>query len=101
MPRRRAEEINKDWRYSSVTLPKDFIFFLDDIIMKVGESESQGSTGTFLPSRRAIVQDAVEMYISELYPDIHDDYVAMLKDCGMYQRTQAHEKWRVNKELKK
>lgn len=101
MPRSRAEEVNKDWRYSSVTLPKDFIYYLDKIIMKVGESESMGSTGTFLPSRRAIVQDAVEMYISELYPEMHESYVEMLKDCGMHQRTIAHEKWRVNKELEK
>jgi len=100
MPRRRGEEINKDWKYSSVTLPKDFIYYLDEIIMRVGQMETQGTTGTFLPSRRAIVQDAVEMYVSELYPEMHAEYVEMLKDCGMYQRTQAHEQWRIKKELK-
>jgi hypothetical protein len=41
------------------------------------------------------------MYISELYPEMHQSYVEMLKDCGMHQRTIAHEKWRVNKELEK
>ena len=67
--------------------------------MKVGESESESSNGTVLPSRRAIVQDAMEMYISELYPEVHRDYVSMLEDCGMYQRTEAHEEWRANRAL--
>ncbi len=101
MPRRKSEEINPDWKYSSVTLPKEFIYYLDQIIMEVAKFEATGGTGTFLPSRRAIVQDAVEMYITEIYPDLKEEYIEMLKDCGMHQKTGALAEWQVKQAILK
>ena len=101
MPRRSAEEVNPNWRYSSVTLPKEFLYYLDQIILQIGQVEGTTTTGTFLPSRRSVVQDAVEMYISEIYPELHGDYVEMLKDCGMYQRTKGLNEWITKRQLER
>ena len=59
-----------------------------------------GSKGVTIPSRRAIVQDAVEMYISELYPTMYDEYTQMLKDCGMHQPTIALRSWMLSNKMK-
>lgn len=73
-------ESQKKSRYSSVTLPKDFIYFLDKLIFIAGREEAND-----LPSRRAIVQDAVEFYIKTLMPDLLKEYQLMLKECNMHR----------------
>jgi hypothetical protein len=72
-------------RYSSVTLPKDFLLFLDKLVFLAGKEETFTERGNHLPSRRAIVQDAIEMYIEELAPEIVKEYRQMLEDCNMYR----------------
>lgn len=100
MPRRPTKEESKN-RYSSVTLPRDYCFFLDKLILAAAASEGVTETGRFLPSRRAVVQDAVEMYIEEIFPELHEEYVKMCKDAGMYQPLAVHRKWIVGQELLK
>jgi len=103
MPRRHTE-IKKvsSSRYSSVTLPRDFCFFLDKVIINAGREEAkQQDSVPNLPSRRMIVQDAVELYIEQLFPDLHDEYVKMCKDAGMYQKLRVHQRWNIEQELLK
>lgn len=72
-------EQNEKIRYSSVTLPRDFCFFLDKLIFFAGKKEISK-----LPSRRMIVQDALEFYIEQICPEFLKEYQQMLRDTNMH-----------------
>ena len=86
-------------RYSSVTLPRKFCFFLDKLIVEAAKEEASTEFGNFIPSRRAIVQDAVELYIEQLFPKLHNEYVDMCIEANLYQQLQVHQRWNIQQKL--
>ena len=106
MPRKTNIELENEsgWRYASVSLPKNMMLFLDRIANASSQAEAFGEDGfnanrTHIPSRRIIVQDAIEMYVRNLYPEMLEDYIQMLKDNNMFQRQDAYNRWIVQQEI--
>ena len=106
MPKKSSIELENEsgWRYASVSLPKNMMLFLDRIANASSQAEAFGEDGfnanrTHIPSRRIIVQDAIEMYVRNLYPEMLEDYIQMLKDNNMFQRQDAYNRWIVQHEI--
>lgn len=105
MPKQRGD-LEGGWRYASVSLPKEMMIFLDKISRESIRSEpfnddGVNSTRTTIPSRRVILQDALEMYIRNLHPPLLEEFLQMLKDHRMHQRQDAHSRYIVEEALKK
>ena len=107
MPKRKVEEeINPNWRYASVTMTKNTIYFLDELakdavkVTPVG-SETFNGRGTKFPSRREIVQDALHLYIKLLFPERLKEYEDILKDDEKLEPMDAHIRWFAEYQMEK
>ena len=105
MPKRRVEvanEANSQWRYASITMTKDFTYFLDRVIDAVGKVPAQGgetfnASMTKVPSRRLVVQDAMEVYLKCCFHDLVKDYQDMLRSDEKHEVMDAQIRWETEK----
>tara|TARA_X000000950_G_C13906376_1_gene657050 strand:+ start:2858 stop:3598 length:741 start_codon:yes stop_codon:yes gene_type:complete len=103
MPKRRVEdEANSQWRYASITMTKDFTYFLDRVIDAVGKVPAQGgetfnASMTKVPSRRLVVQDAMEVYLKCCFQELVKDYQGMLRSDEKHEVMDAQIRWETEK----
>ena len=107
MPKSKTEEeINPSWRYASVTMTKNAIYFLDEIAKEAAKTtpvapSSFNGRGTKFPSRREIVQDALHLYVRLLFPERLEEYENLLRDDEKLEPLDAHLRWFYNYKLEK
>jgi hypothetical protein len=90
MPKRRVEqERNPNWRYGSVTITKEMMYFIDQVLDQSASypaisSDSFNADGTKIPSRRQLLQDSIDLYLYLIFPHLRSDFIQLLEDEEKY-----------------
>ena len=79
---------NRHRIYSSITMPNDYLEIIDSVALRMAAGNAADITDEInIPSRRKVVQDAMFLFIKEIYPDMLQEYKELLLNADAFEQS--------------